>query len=311
MNRFVIAALVLTAAIAAFLFFTPDDPTPDIRLNDSRPGSELTVSKVETEAAHSQPTDDSADISDAEEGEPEKCSRFRIDHAHPWMAAEAARFESVSPTGPGMAVYQGLSEADLLSLATQEDSGAMVVLATRASLRARGKSEDYAVSQLSGYSNRARSRVPIPDKDSGANPEQALQEAQDWYYKAALHGRIFALVYVGRLQRRLVGGPVELGWIDKQAFEQLERKQRRDFNPFVVYQAAALKLMPQKMASPPMVLALESASVDLDFGDPATIDLVLDEFRTDLQQSGLTLPVIPPYEGPSLEEWREEFCEND
>nr|MDJ0919422.1 hypothetical protein [Woeseiaceae bacterium] len=70
--------------------------------------------------------------------------------------------------------------------------------------------------------------------------------------------------------------------------------------------AAATTLAPEAVQSPMLTLALEG--LGMIAGDRATVELVVNELRTDLQQNGLSLPDIPAYEGPGIDEWRREFC---
>ncbi len=220
------------------------------------------------------------------------------------MLAEMARLQPLAPEGPGMAVYRGLSATDLRSLAAQKDSGAMIVLGRRAELRADGKPEDDAVGLLDGQDSTTRSfsNNKILEEDVRA----ARVEAEHWYYQSVLHGRLFAMFYVGMLRERLYGGPIELGWVDEDAYSEMDSKQRTDYYPAVVYGAAATTLVPEAIQSPMLTLALEG--LDTSAGDPATVELIVNELRADLQQNGLSLPDIPAYEGPGIDEWRKEFC---
>ena len=309
MKKLLVAALVLAAAVGAALFVGSNEPVPAERPDNavSAPAVPLQTHNDEpTVAAGSVGAIDPADAQ-PDESEPPKCERLRIDQAHPWFVAEMTRIEPLTPSGPGMAVYRSLGEDDLLSLAAQKDSGAMVVLGARAELRAEGKSEDLAVDRLDGQRSVVQSwtRKPL-DEDVHA----ALTEAERWYYQAALHGRIFAMFKIGILRERLNGGAVEFGWVDEDAYAAMDTKRRADFYPPVIFGAAATALAPEITQSPLMTLALESAGLDKPAGDPATVELVVSEFRADLRRNGLSLPSIPPYEGPDIDAWRAEFCSN-
>ena len=232
------------------------------------------------------------------------CPDFRPDLSHPWLVAEIDRLGPLAPMGPSMAVYRGLKESDLKSLAAQRDSGAMMVLGRRAELRAEGKPEEDAVSLLSGLDGGPR--VWGKTKQLEEDERAALVEAEHWYYQAVLHGRLFAMIYVGMMREVLYGGPVALGWVDEQDYAKMDPRQRMHYLPILVYFAAAEDLAQEVEQSPMFMLALEG--IDLKKANSATVGLVVNELRTDIQQNGLSLPEIPAYDGPGIDEWREEFC---
>ena len=313
MKKALVAALAVAAFIGIALFFVAEQQEPDstetavaasASVPSTSPASEF-IPGFSDEAempAH----DSGSTATENSDTEAPTCPNFRPDPSHPWFMAEMVRLESLAPEGPGMAVYRGLSESDLESLAAQKDSGAMIILGRRAELRAEGKSEDDAVGQLDGQNS--TTRAWSNSKDLEEDVRAALVEAEHWYYQAVLHGRLFAMFHVGILRERLNGGPVEQGWIDADSFAGMNSEQRLDYWPAMVYQAAATALAPEVAQSPMMVLALEGLERP---GDPATVELVVNQVRADLQQDGLALPNIPAYEGPGIDEWRREFCRDD
>nr|MDJ0918701.1 hypothetical protein [Woeseiaceae bacterium] len=305
MKKVLAAALTIAAVICTVLFLnrgSPDlGPTEQALAVSSPPSSP--DPKLRDNGASSNPLSESEATTPAEEpddAEAPSCLNFRPDLSHPWLAAEMARLEPLAPQGPGMAVYRGLSESDLRSLAAQKDSGAMTILGKRAELRAQGRPEDDAVGQLDGQDGGTRSWTK--NEPLEGDVRAALVEAEHWYYQAVLHGRLFAMFHVGVLRERLYGGPVELGWIDEETYAEMDSRQRSNYYPTMVYGAAATTLAPEAVQSPMLTLALEGLGTIA--GDPATVELVVNELRTDLQQNGLSLPDIPAYEGPGIDEWR-------
>ncbi|MDJ0759959.1 MAG: hypothetical protein QNJ19_11205 [Woeseiaceae bacterium] len=313
MKKALAAALAVAAAIGIVLFLGAEHQKPDSTEGAAADSASVPSANASSEfgpevsdEAEMPAHDGDSTTAENDDTGPQTCPSFRPDPSHPWFMAEMARLEPLAPEGPGMAVYRGLSESDLESLAAQKDSGAMIILGRRAELRAEGKPEDDAVGQLDGQNSTTRSWSN--SKNLEEDVRAALVEAEHWYYQAVLHGRLFAMFHVGILRERLNGGPVEQGWIDADSFAGMDSEQRLDYWPAMVYQAAATALAPEVAQSPMMVLALEGLERP---GDPATVELVVNQLRADLQQSGLTLPDIPAYEGPGIDEWRREFCRND
>ena len=306
MRKALVTILAVAAIIGIVLFLGSNSPNTD-------PAEEAAGVSATTPSSISSSADDTAAAgarspgelpAESSDSEAPPCADFRPDRTHPWVIAEMARLEPLTPEGPGMAVYRGLSETDLKSLAEQKDSGAMLVLGKRAELRAEGRPENDAVDQLDGQSS--TSRIWRSDKELETDVRAALEEAEQWYYQAVLHGRIYAMFKVGLLRETLHGGPVEFGWVDADAYAEMDLEQQADFYPGIVYGAAASAIAPEIVQSPMMTLALEEFSMTV--GDPATVEIVISDFRADLERHGLTLPDIPPYEGPGVEEWRAEFC---
>lgn len=127
----------------------------------------------------------------------------------PLLIEDERRFESLRVRGPIFANYRGNAEADLRALAIQGDAEAMVVLGAVSLMRARGLSEDKGVPFLVGEEGLQSSDYVLRAK---AEQIGHYEEARDWFYKAALHGRLFALDYVGYINGKLEDWPTESGW---------------------------------------------------------------------------------------------------
>ena len=161
----------------------------------------------------------------------------------PVLAEEYARFDSLVTSGPTIESYRGLSSAMLAGLADQGDSAAMAVLGAVSLMRAMELPEDQAVAFLLLEQTAPRSAgIAKPIEPAKA---KHLEEASDWFYRAALHGRLLALQNVGEIMAIVAGSPVELGWISPHEYDALEVFERHALDPANVYGALAFEIAPE------------------------------------------------------------------
>ena len=89
--------------------------------------------------------------------------------------------------------------------------------------------------------------APLADPGQLDSPERVarMREAREWFYRAALNGRLYALLLVGEADFLLGQGPVEQGWIDASEFRELGDNTRRNMLPQRVYLAAIPYIAPE------------------------------------------------------------------
>ena len=176
------------------------------------------------------------------------CVSFDHLAADPVMSAEYERFDSLVTSGPTIESYRGLSAAELAGLADQGDSAAMAVLGAISVMRAMGLPEDEAVPflLLEGPSVQSLGF----ERPLEPETEKHLEQARNWYYKAAVHGRLLALQNAGYIVAIVDGTPIELGWIQQDEYDSLASYERQALDPINVYGALAFDIAPELRTSP-------------------------------------------------------------
>jgi hypothetical protein len=207
----------------------------------------------------------------------------------PVLAAEYARLDSVVTSGPAIQSYRGLSSAQLGDLAVQGDSAAMAVLGAVSVMRARNLPKDKAVDYL------LREDPSLWSFSLGQQLEpdrvKHLEEARDWFYQSALHGRLLALQNAGEI----IG------------IESLEGYERHALDPTTVYHALAFEIAPQLRSGPfgPIISELAPGG--------ERRQLILDElarqFNEDREAAQLPPIVISASTAPAMEEFESMLCE--
>jgi hypothetical protein len=223
----------------------------------------------------------------------------------PVLAAEYARLDSVVTSGPAIQSYRGLSSAQLGDLAVQGDSAAMAVLGAVSVMRARNLPKDKAVDYL------LREDPSLWSFSLGQQLEpdrvKHLEEARDWFYQSALHGRLLALQNAGEIIGIVAGTPTELGWIEEDEYESLEGYERHALDPTTVYHALAFEIAPQLRSGPfgPIISELAPGG--------ERRQLILDElarqFNEDREAAQLPPIVISASTAPAMEEFESMLCE--
>ena len=232
------------------------------------------------------------------------CLTVEMLESHPMFASDAARLDPVLINSPTIASYRGLSIETLTNLAIQDDSAAMAVLGAIWMLKAIGIAEQYAVPFLL-YEDIALSTPWEPSLED-PDVQRHLKVAREWFYKSALHGRLFALYRVGEIDAKLGGGPVGLGWIDKSQYEDFRAAQRSALMPQNVYNLLAFEIAPQLRTGTLEII------YDLipkhEYQGPILEDLAT-QFEQDRLARKLPPIVVPESQLPTWEEIREMICE--
>lgn len=223
----------------------------------------------------------------------------------PVLADEYARLDSVITSGPTIASYRGLSSAQLVGLAIQGDSAAMAVLGAMAVMRARNLSEDKAVA----YLLREDPSVWSFSLQSPLEPEvmKHLEQASDWFYNAALHGRLLALENAGEIIAMVAGTPTELGWVEADEYANLAGYERYELDPATVYHALAFELAPELRSGP-----FGAINAELTQGgerQQVVLDELARQFSEDRQAAGLPPIAITKSSAMSTAELSAMLCE--
>lgn len=242
---------------------------------------------------------------DAQPADPINCLTLAQLESHPALVEDSYRFDSVATIGPTMASYRGLSSAELRDLARQGDSAAMSVLGAMSMMRARKLPENKAVAYLmneggglhTGYFSR-----PL-DSSTAAH----LEEASEWFYQAALHGRVMALYHVGDLLWVQKGGPVELGWIDRAEYDSLSPFQKTALLPANVYNVLAYEIAPELQSGPHGNLMMEL--MPRSERQQQILDALRSSFREDLDAAELPPISVAVSTVPPMEELRSLLCQ--
>lgn len=262
----------------------------------------------EPPVARSVPTTETEEISQPGKQAPdsESCLTLEQLESHPILVEDAYRFDSVATKGPTIAAYRGLSAAELRGLASQGDSAAMAVLGAMSILRAKKLPENKAVPYLmheeTGLQTSQLARPP--DSVTAAH----LEEASEWFYQSALHGRVLALHHVGDLLWMQKGGPVELGWIDKAEYDSLASFPKNALLPANVYNALAFEIAPE-LQSGPYGTMMSELMLRSELQQKIVKSLG-DRFREDLHAAGLPPISVTASAAPPFEELKSLLCES-
>lgn len=223
---------------------------------------------------------------------------------HPMFAADYSRLDSAAITGPTIASYRGLSSAELDDLAIQGDSAAMAVLGAVSVMKARNVAENNAVPYLL-FENMS---LHTYSRNGPFEPEaiKHLEDAHRWFYNAALHGRLLALAFAGETIGIIEGGPVGLGWIEKDEYEALQGFPKSAFMPMTVYNALAFEIAPQLRDGPSGII------YDLLPRNERQATILVElakQFEKDREEAKLPPIVIAESTAPTMEEIRSMLCE--
>ena len=303
--------LVVILAVSTFLYLF--EGPGDIRRLDSgqvevRSSDHLRrAGAAESQAATEEPEDTGSGAAGPDAESVVNCLSESQLESHPLLSDEWARLDSLSVTGPTIASYRGLSDAELENLVAQGDSAAMAVLGAISFMRARGLDDGDAVSYLLNEESRLNgySFTRPLDEEVRTNYEQA----RDWFYQAALHGRPLSLQKVGEITWVVNGGPVALGWIGKDDYESLNSFEKGALDPIMVYQELATVIAPQLGSGP----IWESVSEHMPRIDQQqnVLDELARQFVQDLGNAGLPPIEVPESTAPALQELRSMLCDPD
>lgn len=269
--------------------------------------SSTTVAEIETPSAREEPIESAEAPKASGVGNVVNCFSESQLESHPLFADEQARLDALAVTGPTMASYRGLSYAELESMVVQKDSAAMAVLGAISVMRARRMSDDDAVPYLLSEDKQLNAfsfTRPLADEVL-----KDYEEARDRFYEAALHGRLLSLQKVGEITWIIEGGPVELGWIEKDSYEALSTKEKNALDPMQVYQALLMEIAPQ-LESGPFGDLMSEFIPHSDLQQALIADLA-ERFYRDLERAGLPEIEVSESSAPSLRELRSMLCRPD
>lgn len=231
-----------------------------------------------------------------------RCLTLQEFDEHPLTLREYQELAFLLPNGSDIDAYRGIGVAIVQSYADQGDSAAMALLGAQAVMRAFGVDEAEAI----GWLNYESSFAIGLDEDKSLSPEASLElnDAAFWFYQAALHGRLYALLQYGSVRDQLFGGPVGLGWLTQEQFDVLTDLEKLELNPSTLYYQAVLEIAPTLSNS-------WIAKVDSGLSDSEPQRLIREslaqEFRQSLAEAELSLPDIPPT-NQELESLVEQIC---
>ena len=227
------SAMLLVAGVLVFRYQSSPEPHPEI----VRSAAQTPVEPgVETAPDHHEATV-TADTPDC----------LSLEELEPAMIRDSYRFEQASAGGSTISAYRGLAMDELHDFANQGDSAAMTVLGAMALVQARGLAADNAVAYLLAEPGLQPGDVDLPPDAATA---ALLEESRNWFFRAALHGRVLALYHVGDVLWTQGIGPVELGWISREEHDQLQPTARNVLMPQNVYGKLAFEIAPGLKTGP-------------------------------------------------------------
>lgn len=240
-------------------------------------------------------------------GDSGSCLNLEQLERHPLVVEDSYRFDAASSSGPSIAAYRGLTEQEVRNFADQGESAAMVVLGAMSVMRARGWPVEQAVPYLM-FENPDlfvyEYTHPLSKETLGH-----MAEAREWYYQAALHGRVMVLSRVGQLLSDERGGAVGLGWIDASEYDALSDDEKFAWSPWYVYYVLSFEVAPALKTGPlggPM-----SEVFSMGERRRIIVDQLAERFFRDLDDAGLDPASIPESEAPPIEDLMALLCEGE
>lgn len=279
----------------------------DYESSSRAPQLAATDSEHDDRGGGSEPKASARSQPDSTGGSPRSCLTAAQLEGHPLLVEDSYRFDAASDSGPSIASYRGLTEQELLDLATQGDSGAMVVLGAMSVMRAREWPVEQAVSYLMFEDPDLMlyefSR-PLSEKFLGH-----MARAREWYYKAALHGRVMVLHRVGDSLSFEQGGAVKLGWIDAAEYDGLSSHEKIALIPANVYNVLSFEVAPALKSGPHGKLMADL--MPRSERQHAIVDRLAKQFFRDLDDAGLDPVSIPESTAPPIEDLLHLICDSE
>ena len=298
MSKLKIAALllVLTIALVAYRFMGDHRAEPDVTAT-LEALAEPEFPKVALEQVTTMEWTATAPVD-----EPGCLSLLQLQDL-PTVAQDAARLAALQTHGLPIAPYESFDDTTLHAFADQGDSAAMAVIGAAAVMRAYDVDEALATDWLNN-------EYAITDLDIGrtqlsSDASLQLNEAAYWFYEAALHGRLFALRHYGSVRSRLFGGPIGLGWISQDKYDELDDRDRSLLQPFNVYTQVAYDIAPQLREGLLADLSRDLPESDLQL---AIRESLLAEFEDTMSESGLQRVEVAPTASPGIAELHDQIC---
>ncbi len=224
--------------------------------------------------------------------------------SHPLIIAETNAMESLNATGPTMSAYRDLSRADVQALAAQNDTAAMAVLGAMAMLRAKDIDESRAVDLLQFSDISLRQELSRAKQHENSAEEYEL--AGEWFYKSAMHGRLFALTSAGEVLYMQNADPVFHGLVTQSYYDALSNVEKAYLNPMNIYAAAALDIAGNPQDG--MFGMISTALVRSKPMDEMAAKIA-HQFAEDQTAAGLPPINIPSSTMPPIEELAAMLCE--
>jgi len=171
------------------------------------------------------------------------CLTYTEARRDPGLRREMERLRGAGLLRDDFEPYRHVEDETLEDLAVTGETAAMMVLGQRRLLAALGQDPANAVDRLTGG--------PSPQEGGSIDLEAInkglLDEAADWFYRAALNGRIYALQeygYARQWREGLLEAPVRLGWVDETDWGRMTRMEQAAWSPWNVYAEAIYDLAP-------------------------------------------------------------------
>ena len=300
------AIALLTISVALYQHFVgPSVPAHDNAINEA-PLRNATSLRPVTDGISTSVKEETGQLAERS-ADPLNCLTIEQLDSHPILAEDSYRFDSVATSGSTIASYRGLSSTELLGLATQGDSAAMAVLGAMSVMRARKQPQSKAVAYLMHEDPGLWTVQFSRPLDSSTTAH--LEEAREWFYQAALHGRVMALYHVGDSLWRQKGGPVELGWIDSAEYDSLSSFQKNALLPSNVYNVLAFEIAPELQSGPHGNLMNEL--MPRSERQQQVLDALLKDFHEDLETAELPPISVAASTAPSIEELMSLLCQTE
>jgi len=235
------------------------------------------------------------------------CLTYAEARRDPGLQQEILRVRRAGLLNDDLESYRYLDDPALENLADTGDAAAMVVLGQRRLLSGQGRDPDLAVDLLA--------KTPIPEHrklgpiDFAGLDRALLDEAADWFYRAALHGRVYALQGYGHAVAWREGFrdvPARLGWVDEAVWEGMTTKQRQIlWKPANVFAEAVYDLAPA-LTTGISGVAYEVLVRKTDETQPVR-DRIVRRFLTEQQRAGLS-PLAIPLSDFDLQDFEDSLC---
>lgn len=230
------------------------------------------------------------------------CLTYAEARRHSGLQRELERLSGAGLLMDDVEPYRHVDDATLTAFSATGDTAAMMVLGQRRLLAALGGDPAMAVDRLAPPLSQEGGSVDLEAIDS-----ELLDEAAGWFYRAALHGRIYALQKYGdALQWRegLIEAPVRLGWVEQAEWSGMTRMEQAAWHPTNVYAEAIYDLAP--------ALTTGVAGIGYEIlrksGETQLLrDRIVRRFVADQQDAGLP-PLDIPLSDFDIKEFESSFC---
>ena len=311
--RRLIAGVLVVAALAVGWWLLRDDSVPSPEAPQAEPISESEVAREQTAQPTSSPTVTAAEVQPDEPTTPapaarESCWEIEDFDEQDLPDEELALIYSAVPLGPDFEDFRHLDPASLQAIAEQGDSAAMALLGMMAMGEAYGVSPDDVFALILGEADEDSITInPGIESMDEATTTALHEEAEFWFYEAALHGRVGALALNAFVNAQLERDAVSLGWITAEELEAMEPTVRVTMQPSLVYLGALLQLVPAAAAVGPFA-SWPSEGVQYEESLRAQ-HRIIEQYHRDLADRGLPRPEILDAELPVFAEIAGAICD--